>query len=146
MKIKAGRINSHNEWDPLREIIVGTASRSAGVLTWPRPEPPSHELVASAQALAADAYPRWYVDEIEEDLDGLCGALRTLGVAVHRPVPYDLSRMYATPFWASTSNNCYNARDLHLVVGNTVIESPSYQPSRYYEALAYYPIWYEYFE
>ena len=54
--------------------------------------------------------------------------------------------MYGTPFWKSTSNNVYNTRDLHLVVGNTVIESPSYLESRYYEATAMYPIWYKYFE
>jgi glycine amidinotransferase/scyllo-inosamine-4-phosphate amidinotransferase 1 len=44
----------------------------------------------------------------------------------------------------STSNNCYNTRDLNLVVGNSVIESPSYLESRYYETAALYPIWYKY--
>ena len=33
----AGKINSHNEWDKLREIIVGTAEGSMAVLTWNRP-------------------------------------------------------------------------------------------------------------
>ncbi len=37
-------------------------------------------------------------------------------------------------------------RDLHLVVGNTVIESPSHHISRYFESTALYEIWYEYFE
>ena len=38
------------------------------------------------------------------------------------------------------------AVDLHLVVGNVVIESPSYLRSRYFESMALYDIWYEYFE
>ena len=54
--------------------------------------------------------------------------------------------MYGSPFWASTINNIYNTRDLNLVVGNTVIESPSHSSSRYYETTAIYPIWYEYFK
>jgi glycine amidinotransferase/scyllo-inosamine-4-phosphate amidinotransferase 1 len=54
--------------------------------------------------------------------------------------------MYATPFWQSTGNNVYNVRDLHLVIGNTVIESPSHLRSRYFEPMALYDIWYQYFE
>jgi glycine amidinotransferase len=109
-------------------------------------EPPSSALLAKARAVAARAYPASYVEEIEEDLEALCEALRKLGAKVLRPQPHDLGGVYATPFWASSGNNCYNARDLHLVVGNIVIESPSYQHSRYFEAQAYYPIWYEYFD
>jgi len=37
-------------------------------------------------------------------------------------------------------------RDLHLVVGNTVIESPSQERHRYFEALGLYDIWYHYFD
>ena len=40
----------------------------------------------------------------------------------------------------------YNARDLNLVVGNTVSDSPSCLASRYYETTALYPIWYRNFE
>ena len=28
------KLNSHNEWDKLKEIIVGTAKKSSVVLTW----------------------------------------------------------------------------------------------------------------
>ena len=49
-------------------------------------------------------------------------------------------------YWTSTGNNIYNVRDLHLVVGNTVIEAPSQHIARYYEASALYKIWYQYFD
>ena len=28
------KINSHNEWDKLREVILGSADKQAAVLTW----------------------------------------------------------------------------------------------------------------
>lgn len=141
---KSYKVNSHNEWDKLREIIVGTAEGSMAVLTWSRPDPIPEAIKEQAYKIAKKAYPQWFLDEVSEDLQGLSDLLKGFHVKVHRPKAYDLSRMYASPFWASTSNNIYNTRDLNLVVGNTVIESPSYLISRYYETTALYPIWYEY--
>jgi N-dimethylarginine dimethylaminohydrolase len=138
------KINSHNEWDRLREVIVGTAEGSMGVLTWNRPGPVPEDIREKAYELARSAYPQWFLDEVAEDLDGLSDVIRSFGVTVHRPTVFDLTHMYATPYWSSTSNNIYNTRDLNLVVGNTVVESPSYLSSRYYETTALYPIWYEY--
>ena len=143
---KFSKINSHNEWDKLKEIIVGTAQGTMSTLTWRGMEPPKQEILDKAYKLAKDSCPKWFYDEVEEDLDNLASLLKSLGVVVHRPKPFDFSKMYGTPFWQSTSNNTYNTRDLHLVVGNTVIESPSYSESRYYEATSMYHIWYEYFE
>lgn len=141
---KPGRVNSHNEWDRLREIIVGTADGTVANLTWPRRDPIDPKTMESAAKLAIEASPQWFYDEVAEDLEGLCDAIRNLGAKVLRPEPFDYSEFYSTPFWGSTSNNVYNTRDLNLVVGNTVVESPSYLPSRYYETTAIYPIWYEY--
>ncbi|MCE9613244.1 MAG: hypothetical protein K8T26_03155 [Lentisphaerae bacterium] len=140
------KINSHNEWDPLREVIVGTAEGSAAVLTWTKPGPIPEDLRVKATELAKQAFPRWFLDEIREDLEGLANACRQYGAKVHRPTVYDLTTMYATPEWSSTSNNIYNVRDLNLVVGNTVVESPSQLRCRYFETTALYPIWYDYFE
>ena len=55
--------------------------------------------------------------------------------------------MYSSPYnWSSTGNNIYNIRDIHLIVGNNVIESASPVRSRYFEAAALYDVWYEYFK
>lgn len=138
------KLNSHNEWDKLREIIVGTAEGSMGVLSWHSPDPIPEKKLEEAYKLARQAYPQWFLDEISEDLDGLANTLRGFGVKVFRPEAYDCSQMYSTPFWSTTSNNAYNARDLNLVVGDNLVESPSYMISRYYETTALYPIWYDY--
>ena len=140
------KINSHNEWDKLREIIVGTADGTIATLSWMRPDPIPQKVLKEATELAKNASQQWLYDEVSEDLQGLSDVLIGLGVKVLRPKPFDYSQMYSTPFWTTNSNNVYNTRDLNLVVGNTVIESPSYLASRYYETAAMYDIWYEYFE
>jgi len=143
---KFEKVSSHNEWDPLKEIIVGTASNTFPTLTWRKSSKISPDLLERAGKIASRACPTWFYDEVEEDLQGLTNVLASLGVTVHRPTPFDFSAPFSSPHWISTANNSYNARDLNLVVGNTVVESPSYLESRLYEATCLYPIWYEYFK
>ena len=136
-------INSHNEWDKLREIIVGTSLGTMPTLTWNKPGPVPLDVMQKAYSLAKKAAPQWFYEEVEEDLEDLSSTLRKFGVKVHRPEPFDFSTMYSTPHWSTTSNNVYNTRDLNLVVGNHLIESPSYLRSRYFESSGLYDIWYD---
>ncbi len=138
------KVNSHNEWDRLLEVIVGTAKGTRATLTWARPEPADDTMVRRALDLVATAQPQWLLDEVEEDLDGLAAHIERFGVRVHRPTVHDFARVFTTPFWQSSGSNSYNVRDLHLVVGNTVVESASHMHSRYFEAMALYDIWYHY--
>ncbi len=140
------KVNSHNEWDKLKEIIVGTAKGTTACLTWNKKDKISEKNLEEAKKLAEEACPKWLYDEVEEDLEGLSNILKKNNVIVHRPKTFNLSETYSSPNWYSTSNNIYNTRDLNLVVGNSVIESPSYLISRYYETTALYPIWYKYLE
>ena len=137
------KINAHNEWDKLREIIVGRAEGRASLI-FPKARPVSEGLLEKAGALARAAFPQWLVDEIAEDLEGLCHVLRSFGVKVHRPNPMHVNRVFATPYFSAAGDHVYNMRDLHLVVGNTVIESPSQEQHRYFETVGLYDIWYEY--
>ena len=138
------KINSHNEWDKLREIIVGKGDGQAyleflaGL--------PSEELLAKAQRLAREAFPHWLVDEINEDLEGLCNVLRSFGVKVYRPNTSHIIQPFSTPYFSAAGNFVYDMRDLYLVVGDKVIESPSQEKHRYFEATGLYDIWYEYFK
>ena len=123
------KINSHNEWDKLKEVIVGTAQGTVATITWNRKKNFDQKTIDAAQKLAKESYPKFLLDEVEEDLNGFANTLKKLGAEVHRPKPFDLSNIYSSPFWSTNSTNLYNVRDLNLVVGNQVIESPSYLES-----------------
>lgn len=140
------KINSHNEWDKLKEVIVGHADARAGLI-YSGTEPPSEKLKEKAEQLAKEAYPQWLIDEVAEDLEGLCDVLRKFGAKVMRPRKPDNKTFatFTTPFFSAAQEHCYNMRDLHLVVGNTVIESPSQERHRYFEAKGLSDIWLDYF-
>ena len=46
------KVNSHNEWDTLREIIVGTADGTVATLSWMRPDPIPSKVLKKANELA----------------------------------------------------------------------------------------------
>lgn len=139
------KINSHNEWDELKEIIVGNGE-SIAPLVFSNSEHVSEKKLADAYELAQQAYPKYFVDEINEDLNELCDVIKDFGAKVFRPNSSDTQKFFSTPNWCAVGSNCFNARDLHLVVGNSVIESPSHEKFRYYEGSSLYDIWYKYFE
>ncbi len=138
------KINSHNEWDKLREIVVGKAEGQAPLVF--SKGSVSEELLEKTNKLAREAYPQWLTDEINEDLEGLCNVLRSFGVKVYRPDLSHNNKLFMTPYFSAVGDHVYNMRDLHLVVGNTVVESPSQEQHRYFEAMSLYDIWYEYFK
>ena len=141
--MSTGKINSHNEWDRLREVIVGVAEAKAS-LEFSTTGPISDKNLNAINELAHEAYPQWLMDEVNEDLKGLCDVLKKYGVKIHRPNNSHTNKMFTTPFWSAAGDALYNMRDLHLVIGNNVIESPSQERHRYYEATGLYDIWYEY--
>ena len=108
--------------------------------------PPSAALVEKASRIAKKIHPSWYIDEVEEDLDDLCKALTEFGVKIYRPERYGAEHVFSTPEWSASGKDLYNVRDLHLVVGDTVVVSSSPTRSRYFEPTAFYNIWYHYFE
>ena len=74
------KINSHNEWDKLLEIIVGTAKGISATLEWISSEPIPPKVIEKARILAKKASPKWFVDEINEDLENLSNTLKSFGV------------------------------------------------------------------
>ena len=58
--------------------------------------------------------------------------LSKFGAKVYRPKVHKLEKFYSSPHWQTTGNNSYNARDLNLVVGDYLIESPSQHASDLY--------------
>lgn len=91
-------VNSHNEWDPLEEVIVG---RIGGF-----PVPP---FTAEVKAVTAEhhwpffeqnggkAFPQDAVKKAKEEVENFCAVLEGEGVIVRRPDLYDFNKEFKTP-------------------------------------------------
>ncbi|MFI6348017.1 amidinotransferase [Streptomyces sp. NPDC050560] len=141
-------MSSHNEWDPLEEVIVGTIE---GV-TIP---PLTHEMKSMVRrdywdfyrAHAGEPYPEHLVRGASKALDNLQRVLEDEGVAVTRPGPVDYATTsFRTPYFESTGFFNADVRDVLLVVGDEVIEAPMALPPRYFEHAKYQPLLQQYFE
>jgi glycine amidinotransferase len=137
-------VQSWNEWDPLEEVVVGSALGAV----YPQCGP----------ILAAGGEPDWLLhyqgafveDEIvgraNAQLDELVRVLVQAGVTVRRPDPHPHNLSYETPFWRSRGGwNSLNPRDLFLVVGDCILECASPVRHRHFESLAYHRLLTEYF-
>jgi len=135
------KLNSHNEWDTLKEIIIGMPNARANLIF---KKPVSRNVMEQVEQLAREAYPQKILDEVEEDLEGLCDVIKDFGVKIYRPKVSDIHRVFTTPYFNASAEHAFTPRDLYLVVGDTVIEAPSQEKHRYFEAQAYYDIMYHY--
>ena len=115
-------INSYNEWDPLEEIVVGTATHA----NWPTNDPvfarEGEKTAWKETPVPTGPVPQWIIDEANEDLDELATTLTKLGVVVHRP------RDMNFPELGGMYNYC--PRDRLLVAGSTVIDPAMMYPCR----------------
>jgi N-dimethylarginine dimethylaminohydrolase len=108
------KIHSFNEWDRLREIVVGTATNA----NWPATDPAfraqQHTTTWTDTPLPIGPVPDWIVNETNEDLAHLSDTLTALGVTVHRPTDLD--------FIQRDGMYNYCPRDRLLIAGNVVVD------------------------
>jgi scyllo-inosamine-4-phosphate amidinotransferase 1 len=129
-------VSVHNEWDPLEEVIVGSALGA---------RIPSRDLSLHAieyrgeprDSIESGPFPPSVIAETEAVLDELGEVLASFGVKVHRPQRTDPAGIISTPDWSTTGFYNYCPRDILLTVGDTVIEAPMPLRSRSRECLAY---------
>lgn len=132
------KISTHNDWDPLREIIVGIADGArvptvdASTMSFSYANSPQAEVKKIEGPL-----PQWVVDEANEDIEALVVVLETAGVKVHRPIAMNTGAEFSTPEWTSTGWYNWCPRDLLLPLRNLMLEVPSPTRSRYFETRAY---------
>jgi glycine amidinotransferase len=139
-------VNSHNEWDPLEEVIVG---RPEGATV-----PGYHAAISFSlpswaagvyRILGGRRYPGFLVRRARKAVDEFIHILEAEGVTVRRPDVTDFSRRYRTPRWASRGFAAACPRDSVLVVGDEIIETPMAWRSRYFETFPYRSLFKEYF-
>lgn len=142
-------VNSHNEWDPLEEVIVGTID-GAMLPEWDtinRHTVPQGEWDKFWRASGGLPYSKESVQAAKQDLAGFVGILESEGVIVRRVDEVSYEGPFATPEWQVTSGFCgANPRDVFLVIGNEIIEAPMADRARYFEARACRTLLKEYFK
>jgi len=115
-------ISTYNEWDSLREVVVGTATGA----NWPSSDPvfalEPLKTTWRETPVPGGPVPQWIVDEANEDLDLLSTTLEQLGARVHRPHNMD--------FVAREGMYNYCPRDRLLIYGDTVVDTPMMYPCR----------------
>jgi N-dimethylarginine dimethylaminohydrolase len=116
------KIHSFNEWDPLREIIVGEASRA----NWPTNDPVFAEerqkTTWKETPVPSGPVPFHIIEEANEDLEALTNILEQAGVVVHRPAWMDFQEL------GGMYNYC--PRDRFLVAGNKIVDPAMMYPCR----------------
>ena len=138
-------VNSWNEWDPLKHIIVGRADGT--VVQAPEPaierDWPDHGFPLGTYGLL----PKEMENKANEQLDNFANMLEKRGITVDRPTPLDFSQKVQTPDWKQKSMfGCMPPRDLLLTVGNEIMETTMSQRARWFEYLAYRPLLERYFK
>ena len=140
-------VNVFNDFDPLIEIVVGSAEN---YLSHDRDL--SFDVFFHENIYRSDwAYPRLvarppgrppsqtkiserYVAELNEDVESFAQTLSALGVAVKRPMVLPRESAPIAGFtWTAFPTPALNIRDNTLIIGNEIIETPPAIRSRYFE-------------
>jgi len=138
-------VNSWNEWDPLKHVIVG---RADGTMVQAPEIAVQREWTAQGFPLGSfGPYPKEMEEKAIEQMDNFVKILEDRGIRVDRPTPLDFSQRVQTPDWIQdTMFGCMPPRDLLLTVGNEILEATMSYRSRWYEYLCYRPLLEQYYK
>jgi N-dimethylarginine dimethylaminohydrolase len=115
-------INSWNEWDKIKEVVVGIADYA----NWPSTDPvfaeESKKTSWTETPVPSGPAPQWIIDETNEDLNQLANILVQYGATVRRPNLMNFVEL----------NGMYNycPRDRLLIAGDTVVDVNMMYPCR----------------
>ena len=125
-------INSWNEWDSLKRIIVGDATNA----NWPVNDPvfklEGEKTTWKETPVPRGPVPQRIIEETNQDLDTLATTLMSLGVEVLRPEPLN--------FQVHDGLYNYCPRDRLLVYGSTIVDPAMMYPCRDMELQCYHDI------
>ena len=108
-------VNSWNEWDPLKHVIVGCADDCH----IPAEEPALDAKVPEDSDMRGQwgRRPQETIDRANELLDNFASLLTKRGIRVDRPTPIDFSLPATTPDFSTESQfKCMPPRDVLLTV------------------------------
>jgi N-dimethylarginine dimethylaminohydrolase len=127
---------SCNEWDQLEEVLVGNPLRAR----FPTPDRSTQLAEFSDRSLAEiprGPFPQQIIEETEEDLNEFIKVLEISGITVKRPETWPHEANFSTIHWQAEGYYNYCPRDIFLVIGDHIIETPNVIRSRAQETLSY---------
>ena len=138
-------VSSWNEWDPLKEVIVGTARGAAEVAFEPSLAPYYPQGRPLGDFGGRPVIPE-LINQAERQLDAFARLLESFGITVRRPDAVNHFGAVKTPDWTAPCGHATACpRDVLLVIGDEIIEAPMAQRYRYFEFRAYRRLMKEYF-
>jgi glycine amidinotransferase len=141
-------VNSWNEWDPLKRVIIG---RPEGTNV-PAPEPAWwYDLPLGGFPLGQwGPFPQEMVDAANEQMDYFVKQLEQRGVIVDRIdiLPFMLNQPFSSPCgWTQlNAHGVNNVRDVTMIHGNYIIEATTVRRTRVYERFNLRSIFERYFK
>jgi N-dimethylarginine dimethylaminohydrolase len=129
----------------LEEIIVGNATNAR----FPYADVSTHNTEFAGtefSQIPRGPFPEQVVEETEEDLAKLVNTLEALNITVKRPVIWRHDEPLSNQLWSARGFYNYCPRDVLLVVGDRIIESPNAIRGRYHETFSYRKILLEYLD
>lgn len=129
-------IKSNNEWDPLKEVIIGNCFNAnlpkldlSIKLFFHNNSYYYYKTDNNRQPIIK----KQYIEELNEDINSFIKALKYEGVKIHRPHKLKKIQKFKTPYWESTTVPALNVRDQFLILNNELIETSPQVRCRYFE-------------
>ncbi len=129
-------IHSHTSFGKLKEVVVGRElklSKRISDITFKQFYRESLNEKIYESPFEEYTVNQNLIEIRNEQLDDLAKILENLGVKVYRPKILDKIITFSTPSFKSELSSASNVRDLTLVYGNKLIETPTFVRNRYYE-------------
>jgi glycine amidinotransferase len=145
MENKIIKVNSWNEWDQLKHVIVGIADNA----NIPPMEPALEPKISEDSGMKGSHGPRTEdaIYKANEQLNNFVKILESFNITVDRPSSIDFTQAIETPDWKNDGMfDCMPPRDVILTVGNEMLEAPMSYRCRWFEYLAYRPLLEKYYD
>jgi len=137
-------VKVYNEWDPLEEVIIGTAQGAQVPIGDKGLFSIRYSDYNNVATIPSGPHNKRIIEEAEEDLETFIDVVKKAGVIVRRPAPTDQSKEFGTPDWKSDGMYNFCPRDIMIAFCDMVIETPMSLRSRLFETFAYKDILIEY--
>ena len=133
------KVSSYDEFTDLKAVILGSFSKDSIALESQNPDVD----FKLGLKLLEKAYPQWYIDEVNQDIEEFKKVLQKFNVDIYRPKWPFASSQFSSPNWKTNGYDIYNVRDNQIIFENKIITTPPSSRYRQNEHYAFQKIFYD---